>query len=377
MRRRLFKILKRILFFIISLIVLLAIATVIYMRQPQFGKAPSGERLALIEKSPHYKDGRFRNLVEKPILSEGYTMMGELYNTLFKSFPRRTPVDPIPSVKTNLHTLPADSNVVVWFGHSACFIQLEGKRILVDPSFSGKASPLPASVKAYNGANVYSADDMPAIDYLLISHDHYDHLDYETVVALKHKVKHVVCGLGVGAHFEHWGYTPQQIIEKDWYEKVAMDSNFVIYTQSSHHESGRGFARGESLWMSYLITTPNLKIYISGDGGYDDRFKKIGEAFGPIDLAIMECGQYDKAWHSVHELPEEVVQATLELKAKRLLPVHHSKFTLAKHPWDEPLKKITELSASQPYQLATPMIGEVVNLNNNQQQFTQWWKGVR
>lgn len=377
MRKRFFKILKRITLLFLSLIVLLIIAAYFYMRQPQFGKAPSGKRLALIEKSPHYKKGRFRNLVETPTLSEGYTMAGEIYNILFKSFPRRTPIDSIPSVKTNLHTLAADSNVVIWFGHSSCFIQLNGKKMLIDPSFSGKASPLPASIKAYKGSNIYTADDMPSIDYLLISHDHYDHLDYETVVALKDKVKHVVCGLGVGADFEYWGYREEQIIEKDWYEKIALDSSLAIYTQSSHHESGRGFTRGESLWMSYLIVTPSFKIYISGDGGYDERFKKIGEEFGPIDLAIMECGQYDKAWQSVHELPEEVVQATLQLKAKRLLPVHHSKFTLAKHPWDEPLVKITELSAPQPYRLATPMIGEIVDLKNNDQLFKQWWKGVR
>ncbi|HLA57315.1 MAG TPA: MBL fold metallo-hydrolase [Puia sp.] len=218
---------------------------------------------------------------------------------------------------------------------------------------------------------------MPPIDYLLISHDHYDHLDYETVVALKDKVAHVVCGLGVGAALEYWGYLPSQIIEKDWYEKVSIDSSFAIYTESTHHESGRGFAGNKTLWMSYLIQSPEIKIYISGDGGYDARFVEIAKKFGPVDLAIMETGQYDSAWHSVHNLPEEVVQATLDLKAKRLLPVHHSKFTLSKHAWDEPLVQITKLSQSQPYLLATPMIGETVHLNDGNQVFRQWWKSIR
>lgn len=361
----------------LSLILLLAIVTVIYIQQPQFGKNPEGARLALIEKSPHYKEGRFRNLVEKPTISEGYSMMGEIYKTLFKTYPSRAPVDSLPSVKTNLKQLNPDSNLVIWMGHSTIFIQLNGKRILVDPAFSGKASPLPWGVKAFRGSNIYSADDMPEIDYLIISHDHYDHLDYEAVVALRNKVKHVICGLGVGAHFEYWGYDANKIIEKDWYEKVQIDTNFVIFTEPTHHDSGRAFTRGKSLWMSYLIQTPEMKVYISGDGGFDDRFKMIGEKYGPIDWAIIEDGQYDKAWQSVHNLPEEVMQAAIDLKAKNVIPVHHSKFTLGKHPWNEPLERITALSESKPYRLLTPMIGEPVKLNDSTQKFAQWWKGVK
>jgi len=374
---RLLKTGKRIGQVVVAFILLVTVVTFIYMKQPQFGKAPAGERLTLLKKSPHYKNDRFHNLVEKPTLSEGYTMAGQIYETLFKSFPRRTPVDALPTVKTDLLTLPADSNLAIWFGHSSVFIQLNGKRILVDPIFSSKATPLPWGITAYKGTGVYSAADMPAIDYLLISHDHYDHLDYETVLALKDKVKHVVCGLGVGAHFAYWGYTPEQIIEKDWYEKVSADSSFAIYTESSHHESNRGFVRGETLWMSYLIQTPAMKIYISGDGGYDDRFTKIEKKFGAIDWAIMEDGQYDSAWHSVHLLPEEVLQATLELQAKNLLPVHNSKFTLGKHPWDEPLKRITELSNGKKVHLATPVIGEVIDLQDTTHLFKQWWKGIQ
>ncbi|MBF4515916.1 MBL fold metallo-hydrolase [Flavobacterium sp. ANB] len=361
---------------LLLLVVILAIATFVYLKQPQFGETPSGERLSRIEKSVHYKDGRFHNIVETPTLAKGYSLWGELYKTVFKDYPRREPSDSLPSIKTDLKNIPLNSNAMVWFGHSSVFIQVDGKRILIDPVFSGKASPLPWGVRAYKGSDIYTAEDMPVIDYLFISHDHYDHLDYETILALKDKVKHVVCGLGVGAHFEHWGYNAKQIIEKDWNEKIEIDNNFTIFTESSHHESGRGFTRGQSLWMSYLIKTPNLKIYISGDGGYDNRFKEIGKKFGPIDWAVMECGQYDKAWQSVHNLPEEVMQATLDLGAKNMIPVHHSKFTLGKHAWDEPLKKITELSKNKSYRLVTPMIGEQVDLSNNKQQFKHWWEGV-
>lgn len=368
--------LKKIMIAILAVAFLLAAITYVYLKQPQFGESPSGERLAQMEKSAHYKKDRFQNTTERPTLSEGYTILGELYNVVFKDYPRREPSDSLPSVKTDLKKIPLDSDALVWFGHSSVFMQLEGKKILIDPVFSGKASPLPWGVRAYKGSDIYNVADLPEIDYLFISHDHYDHLDYETILALKSKVKHVVCGLGVGAHFERWGYKPEQIIEKDWNEKIEISPNFTIFTETAHHESGRGLLRGKTLWMSYLIQTPNLKIYISGDGGYDDRFKRIGAKFGPIDWAVMECGQYDKAWQSVHNLPEEVMQATLDLGAKNMIPVHHSKFTLGKHAWDEPLRKITQFSENKPYRLVTPMIGEEVNLKSSSQQFKRWWENV-
>jgi L-ascorbate metabolism protein UlaG (beta-lactamase superfamily) len=374
--KKFLKIIKRIMISLFLMVVVLAIVTFMYLKQPQFGENPSEERLSRIEKSIHYKDGRFHNIVETPTLTKGYSLWGELYKTVFKDYPQREPSDSLPSIKTNLKNIPLNSNAMVWFGHSSVFMQIDGKRILIDPIFSGKASPLPWGVRAYKGSDIYTAEDMPVIHYLFISHDHYDHLDYETILALKDKVKHVVCGLGVGAHFEHWGYSAKQIMEKDWNEKIEIEDNFTIFTESSHHESGRGFTRGQSLWMSYLIKTPNLKIYISGDGGYDNRFKDTGEKFGPIDWAVMECGQYDKAWQSVHNLPEEVMQATLDLGAKNMIPVHNSKFTLGKHSWDEPLKKITEFSKNKPYRLVTPMIGEQVDLNSNKQQFKRWWEDV-
>ncbi|WP_243732505.1 MBL fold metallo-hydrolase [Pedobacter metabolipauper] len=346
------------------------------MQKPQFGKLPSGKRLERIEKSPNYHNGRFHNRVEKPTITEGYSMAGEIYKTIFGKKTRLKPVDSLPSKKINLNKLDRNENVLVWFGHSSVFIQIGGKRLLVDPVFSGKASPLPWGIKAYKGSDVYEMEDIPEIDYLLISHDHYDHLDYETVLALKNKIKYVVCGLGVGAHFEDWGYAPNQILEKDWYDKVDVADGFIIHTETSQHDSGRGFKRGRSLWLSFLIESPTLKIYVSGDGGYDQRFKEIGKKYGPINWAIMENGQYNKAWQSVHNLSEQVDKANLELNAQNLLTVHHSKFTLGRHPWDEPLRQISLLSENKPYRLATPMIGELVNLDNPDQKFEKWWEKI-
>ncbi|WP_316804333.1 MBL fold metallo-hydrolase [Pedobacter nototheniae] len=375
--KRFYKILKRMMLVFLSLIILFAIATLIYMQQDKFGQLPEGERLAKIEKSPNYKNGKFYNKIEKPTITQGYSFTGEIWKAITKKYPRTEPIDTIPTIKTDLKNLPPDSNLVVWFGHSSFLLQIDGKRILADPVFSNSASPISGLVKAYKGTNIYTAEDMPEIDYLLISHDHYDHLDYKTIKALNPKVKKVICGLGVGAHFEKWGYATEKLLEKDWGDNVKVGRGFTIFTESTHHDCGRGFISSKALWLSFLIVTPTQKIYYSGDGGYDHRFKEINKKYGVIDWAIMECGQYNPAWEAVHNLPEQVVKATEDLQAKNLLPVHHSKFTLAKHPWDEPLIKMTEMAKSKPYRLATPMIGEVVYLKDNKQVFKQWWKGIK
>ncbi|WP_347218298.1 MBL fold metallo-hydrolase [Chryseobacterium sp.] len=375
--RKFFKILKRAAIALLCLCAMIVFIVFLYMKKAQFGALPEGERLELVKKSYHYKDGKFRNLEEKPTITEGYSFLGEIWRSLMKEYPDTEPSKRLPSIKTDLKAINADKDVIVWFGHSSFFLQLDGVKILVDPVFSGKASPLPWGVEAYKGSDIYTVDDMPEIDYMLLSHDHYDHLDYETVKALQSKVKYVICGLGAGAHYERWGYTRRQIIEKDWGDKLEVKPGFVIYAESTHHDGGRGFKSSQALWLSFFIQSPAMNIYYSGDGGYSERFKKIAEKYPAIDWAIMECGQYNKAWQSVHELPEEVALAATELKAKNMLPVHHSKFTLAKHPWYEPLERISELSRSKPYRLATPMIGEMIILNDEKQPFQQWWKNIK
>jgi len=363
-------------FVLLGIIILLAISTYFYMRLPKFGKAPSVKRLERMMQSPNYKDGKFQNISYTPNLTEGYSMVGILVDMFFKKHPRRKPIDPIPSVKTDLLDLPKEADVLVWFGHSSYFMQINGKRFLIDPVFSGNASPLPGTTKSFKGSDVYGVNDFPNIDYLIISHDHYDHLDYETIVALRSKVGKVICGLGVGEHFEHWGYQAEQLIEKDWNESVQLNDNFTINTVPGRHFSGRGFSRNNTLWTSYVLETPVGKIFIGGDSGYDTHFKTIGQRFGPIDLAIMENGQYNVAWQAIHTLPHETLQAAKDLGAKRLFPVHSSKFMLALHEWDEPLKELTKLN-NDTIPLVTPMIGEIVDLKNQHQTFKQWWNTVK
>lgn len=368
------KILKRMTMFIIAVIVLITVTAFFYVQQPQFGDAPSGKRLERILQSRNYKDGKFVNLSPTTQLAERYSYPKVMYEFFFKKKSNLKPVGKIPSIKTDLQSLPADKDLLVWFGHSSYLLQLEGKKILVDPVLSGYASPSNLLNKAFNGSDTYKIADLPYIDYLLITHDHYDHLDYETIKSLKGKVGAVICGLGVGEHFEKWGFPSSQIIEKDWWDKVDLEGGLTVHLTPARHYSGRGFQRNNTLWTSYVVETTNKRIFIGGDSGYDQHFAAIGKKFGSFDLAILENGQYNLAWQNIHTLPEEVVKASKDLNAKRTLPVHSAKFNLAGHPWNEPLEQIVELSEKANLWLLTPMIGEVVSLDNINQTFTKWWQ---
>lgn len=377
MKKKLLRIVKRIMITTFIIIAVLGTTTLLYMQQDKFGKSPSGERLEKMKQSPNFKNGKFQNLSTTPTLAEGHSWLKVLYLAYIKNKPRQYPTDTIPSVKTDLLNLPADKDVLVWFGHSSYFIQIDGKRILVDPVFSGNASPVPGTAKSFNGTDVYTVADVPEIDYLFISHDHYDHLDYETTIALRDKTRKVICGLGVGSHFEHWGYDSSKIIEGDWNDKLELDTGFIAFVETARHFSGRGFSKNNTLWASYLLQTPTMKIYIGGDSGYDTHYAAIGNKHNGIDLAILDNGQFDEAWKYIHNLPHDVLMAAQDLKAKRILPVHSSKFALASHDWDTPLVKLTEINKSYKVPLLTPMIGEVVYLKDTNQTFTQWWQDMK
>lgn len=362
---------------ILGVALVLALITFLYMRQDQFGKAPSEaakEKLAL---SPQYHQGKFKNLLPTPDLTEGHSYWSVIKAQFFTSHPRLRPKLPLPSSKVDLHHLPSDKEVLVWFGHSSYFLQLDGLRILVDPVFSGNASPLPGTVTAFDGTDRYTVDDLPSIDVLLISHDHYDHLDYKTILALQPKVQQVICGLGVGSHFLHWGYDPSQIREQDWNDQLLIRPEFRIHTLPARHFSGRGLNAKNTLWASYLVESENLKIYVGGDSGYGPFFQEIGARFGPIDLVILDNGQYNDAWREIHMHPEEVLAAARDLKAKKLFPVHSSKFVLAMHPWDEPLREISRLHAESDanFALFTPEIGAMIDLSE-EKLFNPWWEDI-
>ena len=184
-------------------------------------------------------------------------------------------------------------------------MQLDGKKVLVDPVFSGSASPLPFGTKAFAGTDPYTTADMPEIDYLFITHDHWDHLDYETICALQPKIKQIICPLGVGAHLTYWGFVQEFIHEINWNEDLFLGTGFNVHSIPARHFSGRDYKRNGTLWSSFILKTPSHKIFIGGDSGYDTHFKEAGDQFGPFDLVILENGQYDKKWKYIHMQPAE------------------------------------------------------------------------
>lgn len=342
----------------------------------QFGKAPAGARLERIKLSPNYCNGSFRNLSHTPPLKEGVGYYEVFRKFFFDKSKRVQPSGPIPAVKTDLNTLDPGEDIIVWFGHSSYYMQLSGRRILVDPVFSGNASPFSFITKSFDGTNMYTPADMPEIDYLFISHDHYDHLDYKTVTALRPKVKSIITALGVGAHLERWGYDTHKITEGDWHDALDLGGGFKVTYAPARHFSGRGLKRNGTLWTSFILQTPKRKIYLGGDSGYDTHFADIGREYGPFDLAILEDGQYNEYWKYIHMMPEEVVQAATDLRANALFPVHWSKFALSLHDWDEPIKRVVQAARARELALMHPRIGQIVSLNDMQAHNEEWWTTI-
>ncbi len=346
------------------------------MNSAKFGKKAKGDRLKRMLKSPNFFNGQFRNLHHTPQLAEDTNGFQAAIEFFFKKSKRNRPCQLMPSTKTDLLKLDSNENVLIWFGHSSYFVQVEGKTFLADPVFSGNASPIDGSNKAFAGTDRYSVEDMPDIDYLIITHDHYDHADYETLLKLQPKVRSAICGLGVGAHLERWGYDEGAIIEKDWNESIQLGDGFIAHIEPARHFSGRSFKRNTTLWMSLLLQTPARKIFFGGDSGYDTHFADIGARHGPVDLAILENGQYNQNWKYIHMLPHQVLQAAIDLKAKQLFPVHHSKFAMSTHAWDDPLNKLSALNVKHNIALILPKIGQKVNLDSKDQCFDKWWLAV-
>ncbi|WP_436868878.1 MBL fold metallo-hydrolase [Acinetobacter courvalinii] len=344
------------------------------LHRPQFGKLPEQVRLERIKQSPHYIQDEFAYPVATPMLSDGESTLKIFWNNFWAEKQQTTPKQTIPNIKTNLRALNPQQDVVIWLGHSAYYIQLAGKRILIDPVLSNHAAPFSFLVKAFKGSTLYKAEDIPEIDYLLISHDHYDHLDYATVTQLKNKVKNVIVPLGVGSHFEYWGYPLSKIYENEWFNILKTNTGLSIHTLPARHYSGRTLTRNKTLWASYALETPTQKIYFGGDSGYGPHFKQIASQLGGFDLVMLDSGQYDPRWPLIHMNPEEAMQAAMDLKAKAMMPMHIGRFSLSSHAWDEPFKRAVKASNSAHMTLFTPIIGQPIHLKGPKTRFTRWWE---
>lgn len=347
---------------------------------PQFGAASKGSSMEKIKASANYKSGKFQNLNTVEMKTGDQSMPSMLKEFFFGNGVERVPVNPLPSIQVNKEkfNVPGADNIVMsWLGHSTVVIKTANKVIVTDPVFN-RASPISfIGPKPFAHSTVNTVADLPEkIDVVLISHDHYDHLDCETIKKLKKRVAMFYVPLGVKAHMLRWGIDDSAVTEFDWYEEAGDESIRFVFAPTQHF-GGRGLRdRFKTLWGSWIIKTSKRSVYFSGDSGYFDEFKKIGEKYGPFDIAFIECGAYNKSWAGVHMDPEMTVQTALDLKANVLMPIHNSKYDLSLHSWQEPLDRVLTASVEKGVTLATPMIGEVFSTNPGIP-VKRWWKKER
>ncbi|MEH7308140.1 MBL fold metallo-hydrolase [Neobacillus drentensis] len=302
--------------------------------------------------------------------------MGSILMDFLKGNPNGRPKNPILMEKLNLSDQQNDSQPkITWFGHSALLLELEEKRILLDPMFGGAPTPFPIfGIKRYSKGLPFIIEDLPTIDIVIISHDHYDHLDYGTIRKIKEKVKQFIVPLGVGSHLEKWGVHPAIIKELDWWDELDHEGLKFAATPARHF-SGRSLTdRDATLWCSWVIESENTKIFFSGDSGYGPHFKEIGEKYGPFNLTLMECGQYDHRWAAIHMTPEETVQAHLDVKGEMMIPIHWGAFTLALHDWTDPIERVTNAAEKQNIDISTPKIGETIFISSEEYPRNMWWR---
>ncbi|WPU95533.1 MBL fold metallo-hydrolase [Mucilaginibacter sabulilitoris] len=335
----------------------------------QLGKKPKGEARARLDTLLNYKNGSFENLAEDSNASVKHNRW-----LFLRKRPKTVrPTRELPWVKTDLKTLQVSVPTVVWFGHSSLLIKTRQSNILIDPIFGNHAGPVPELLKAFNGTTHYHAEDMPPIDVLIISHDHYDHLDYRTLKKLKPFIRLAVVPKGVGSDLIYWGFDPKKIIELNWNQSAILPGDIHITATPSQHKSNRTFgAENKTLWASYVIQTGGYRLFYGGDGGYGPYFKKIGKHYGPFDIAFLECGQYSPNWPWTHLWFGQAAQAAVDLHARLLQPIHWAKFVEAGQPWNEPIKKLLPAAEKLGVEINVPRIGEPYTLKDPPKKVV-WW----
>lgn len=377
MKRKLLKILKRMVLSIVIIIAAIALVAVLFIQfSPQFGGKASDEAIATYKTSKNYKEGVFKNTNDVK-LDMSLKDMGKALMGFFKSQPNTKPNKELPYSKIdslNIVNYKGETRLI-WFGHSTFLLQTEGKTILIDPMLGNVPAPHPMlGGKRFNEDLPITIEQLPKIDAVLISHDHYDHLDYESIKALKGKVEHFFTPLGVGAHLQKWEVDKTKITELDWWQETTFKNLKLVCTPAQHF-SGRGLTdRAKTLWSSWIVQSKKDNIFFSGDSGYANHFKTIGEKYGPFDFAMIECGQYNEMWPEIHMFPEETVQAGIDVKAKKVMPIHWGAFKLAMHTWTDPIERFTKTAKEFNVNMVTPKIGDEIFPKDSTYNTKTWWQ---
>lgn len=318
---------------------------------------------------------KYDNLVPTS-MGAGFRSTVSMLRDALRKDARRRPAGTVPVVPLSLSAEPRAEGVrATWFGHSAFLLELEGRRLLFDPMLSASPSPVPfVGSKRYSGRRLPLApEDFPMLDAVVLSHDHYDHLDKSSIRKLMNKARRFVVPLGVRERLVRWGVEPERITEHGWWDETEV-AGLRLVCAPARHFSGRGlFDRNSTLWCSWIILGGRSRVFFSGDSGYAPHFKEIGGKFGPFDLTIMECGQYDERWAAIHMMPEQTVQAHLDVRGGLLVPVHWGAFTLGFHAWDDPVERAVRAARAHGVRIATPRIGEPVDPGGDYPQ-AAWWR---
>ncbi|MFI9271957.1 MBL fold metallo-hydrolase [Kitasatospora sp. NPDC052896] len=342
-----------------------------------FGRRPDPERDARIRNSPQFANGTFHNTPSTLArAAEGPTVDRATVRRMLFERAGRTPVLPVPTVRPDGEGRPPAEGVeIVWYGHASALVELEGARVLLDPIWSDRCSPSEhLGPKRLHPVPV-ELEELPAVDVVLISHDHYDHLDMPTVKRLvRSQSAPFAVPLGIGGHLRRWGVPEHRIIELDWNETCTLGELTVTLT-SAHHFSGRSLTRNTTLWGSWVIAGPTRKVFYTGDSGYFEGYAAIGAEHGPFDASLVQIGAYDAAWADIHMTPEDAVLAHRDLDGGLLVPVHWCTFNLGLHRWSEPIERLVGEAKAQGVPLVVPRPGERVDVADPPE-LDHWWEGL-
>ena len=325
--------------------------------------------------SANFTDGQFHNLHPTRVSASN----GEMFKATVEYFTGdqlREPEGLLPTTPVNVGQLGKNDTLrVTWLGHSTCLIEIDGRIIITDPVFSDRASPFSfIGPKRFASNLPIRPEDLPQLDAVVISHDHYDHLDQQSILALREKAARFYVPLGIGAYLKRWGVAAGKIIELDWWQE-RQDGSLTFTATPAQHFSGRSLSRNNTLWASWVIAGKHEKIFFSGDSGYFDGFRTIGEKYGPFDITMLESGAYNKAWSDIHMMPEQTVQAHIDLRGTLLLPIHWGKFNLSLHSWTEPVERLLAAANTKEVIVTTPLQGEPVSLASETPKH-HWWAEV-